>query len=147
MSTQIVTLGADHLSAVAELETLCFSSPWSETSLGMLLAFPNGGFAALIDDAVAGYIGFLGVLDELEVTNVATHPDFRRRGAGRALVTALLDYARREKFRRVTLEVRASNTPAIALYEHLGFTPCGLRKNFYANPREDGVVYEILIYR
>ena len=145
MSTQIVTLGADHLSAVAEIETLCFSSPWSEAALGMLLALPNGGFAALIDGAVAGYVGFLGVLDELEVTNVATHPKFRRRGAGRALVTALLDYARREKFRRVTLEVRASNTPAIALYESLGFTSCGIRKGFYANPREDGVVYEIVL--
>ena len=145
MSTEIVTLGAAHLAAVAEIETLCFSSPWSEASLGMLLAPPNGGFAALVDGAVAGYIGFLGVLDELEVTNVATHPEFRRRGVGRALVSALLDYARRESFRRVTLEVRASNAPAIALYESLGFTPCGIRKGFYANPREDGVIYEILI--
>ena len=145
MSTEIVTLGAAHLAAVAEIETLCFSSPWSETSLGMLLAPPNGGFAAIVDGAVAGYIGFLGVLDELEVTNVATHPEFRRRGVGRALVSALLDYARRESFRRVTLEVRASNAPAIALYESLGFTPCGIRKGFYANPREDGVIYEILI--
>ena len=145
MSAEIVTLGAAHLAAVAEIETLCFSSPWSEAALGMLLTPTNGGFAAIVDGAVAGYIGFLGVLDELEVTNVATHPDFRRRGAGRALVSALLDYARREKFLRVTLEVRASNAPAIALYESLGFTPCGTRKGFYANPREDGIIYEILI--
>ena len=95
--------------------------------------------------AVAGYIGFLGVLDELEVTNVATHPDYRRRGVGRALVAALLDYAKQGDFRRVSLEVRVSNAAAIALYESLGFTPCGLRKNFYSNPREDGVIYEILI--
>ncbi|MBR4872739.1 MAG: ribosomal protein S18-alanine N-acetyltransferase, partial [Clostridia bacterium] len=132
MSTEIVILGAAHLAAVAEIETLCFASPWSEAALGMLLVPPNGGFAALESDEVAGYIGFLGVLDELEVTNVATHPDFRRRGTGRALVSALLDYARREKFLRVTLEVRASNAPAIALYESLGFAPCGVRKNFYA---------------
>lgn len=145
MSTPVVTLGAAHLAAVTEIETLCFSSPWSEAALGMLLTPPNGGFAAIVDGAVAGYIGFLGVLDELEVTNVATHPDFRRRGVGRALVSALLDYARREKFLRVTLEVRASNAPAIALYESLGFTPCGTRKGFYTNPREDGIIYEILI--
>ena len=145
MSTQIVTLDAAHLAAVAELETLCFSSPWSEASLCMLTTAPNGGFVATVNGEIAGYIGFLGVLDELEITNVATHPDFRRRGVGRALVSALLDYARREKFLRVTLEVRASNAPAIALYESLGFTPCGLRKNFYSSPCEDGIIYEVLI--
>lgn len=138
-------LAPSHLPAIAEIETLCFSAPWSAQSLGMLLVAPNGGFAATVDGAVAGYIGYLGVLDEIEITNVATLPDFRRRGAGRALVTALLDYAREGGFRRVTLEVRISNAPAIALYESLGFTPCGTRKNFYTNPREDGVIYEILI--
>lgn len=138
-------LAPRHLPAVAEMETLCFSAPWSEQSLRMLLTPPNGGFAAVSDGTVAGYIGYLGVLDELEVTNVATLPDLRRRGVGRALVTALLDYARRENFLRVTLEVRESNAPAIALYESLGFTPCGTRKGFYANPREDGIIYEILI--
>ena len=138
-------LAPSHLPAIAEIETLCFSAPWSAQSLRMLLAAPNGGFAATVDGAVAGYIGYLGVLDEIEITNVATLPDFRRRGAGRALVTALLDYARANGFCRVTLEVRISNAPAIALYESLGFTPCGTRKNFYTNPREDGVIYEILI--
>lgn len=145
MSAPIVTLSAAHLSKVAEIEALCFSSPWSEASLGMLLTPPNGGFVALVDGSVAGYIGFLGVFDELEITNVATHPDFRRRGAGQALVSTLLRHAKENGFRRVTLEVRASNAPAIALYESLGFTPCGLRKNFYASPREDGIIYEILI--
>ena len=85
------------------------------------------------------------VLDELEVTNVATMPDLRRRGVGRALVNALLGYAREENFRRVTLEVRESNAPAIALYESLGFTPCGLRKNFYTQPSENAIIYEVLI--
>ena len=141
----IEALSPRHLSAVAEIEALSFSAPWSEASLGMLLDAPNGGLAATVDGAVAGYIGFLGVLDELEVTNVATHPDYRRRGVGRALVAALLDYAKANGFRRVSLEVRVSNAAAIALYESLGFAPCGTRKNFYASPREDGVIYEILI--
>lgn len=138
-------LAPSHLHAIAEIETLCFSAPWSEPSLGMLLDAPNGGLAATVDGAVAGYVGFLGVLDELEITNVATHPDYRRRGVGRALVAALLDYARANGFRRVTLEVRVSNAPAIALYKSLGFTPCGTRKNFYSNPREDGIIYEFLV--
>ena len=118
------------LTAVARVERFSFAIPWSEESLKMLTTPPNCGFVATINGEIAGYIGILGVLDELEVTNVATMPDLRRRGVGRALVNALLVYAREENFRRVTLEVRVSNAPAISLYETLGFTPCGLRKNF-----------------
>ena len=138
-------LEAGDLSAVARVERFSFSVPWSEESLKMLTAPPNYGFVATIGGEIAGYIGILGVLDELEVTNVATMPDLRRRGVGRALVNALLDYAREENFRRVTLEVRESNAPAIALYECIGFTPCGLRKNFYTQPSENAIIYEILI--
>ena len=132
------------LDSVANLEILCFSDPWSRESLTRLLEMPNGGFVAVLNRQFAGYIGFLGVLDELEITNVATHPDFRRRKVGYGLVHTLLRYAKMNRYRRVTLEVRASNAPAIALYESLGFTPCGRRKNFYSHPREDGIIYEIL---
>lgn len=142
---EIRPLIAEDLPSVAQIERVSFADPWSEASLDMLITPQNGGFVATVDGEIAGYIGFLGVLDELEVTNVATLPEFRRRGVGRALVSALLDHARTKNFCRVTLEVRVSNAPAIALYESLGFTPCGTRKGFYANPREDGVVYEVLI--
>ena len=135
-------LAQGDLARVATLETLCFSAPWSASSLTLLTAPPNGGFVAVSGDEIVGYIGFLGVLDELEITNVATHPNVRRRGVGRALVGKLLELARQNAATRVTLEVRTSNLPAITLYESLGFTPCGIRKNFYSNPREDGVIYE-----
>ena len=135
----------DDLAALAEIEVLSFSAPWSAQALELLVTAPNGGISAEENGTVRGYIGYLGVLDEWEITNVATHPDHRRRGIGRALVSALLQGAVKNDIRRVTLEVRASNAPAIALYESLGFTPCGLRKNFYANPREDGVIYEIVM--
>ena len=138
-------LAAGDLPAVAHVERFSFAIPWSEESLKMLTTPPNYGFVAEIGGKIAGYIGILGVLDELEVTNVATLPEFRRRGVGRALVSALLDYAREENFRRVTLEVRESNAPAIALYESLAFTPCGLRKNFYTQPNEHAIIYETLI--
>lgn len=132
------------LSAVAEIEALSFSAPWSEESLALLTTPQGGGFVAKVDESVAGYIGFLRVVDELEITNVATHPDYRRQSVGRALVTTLLEYGKANGFCRVTLEVRASNQAAISLYQSLGFSPCGIRKNFYSNPREDGIIYEII---
>lgn len=135
-------LAEGDLAHVATLETLCFSAPWSASALALLTAPPNGGFVAVSGEEIVGYVGFLGVLDELEITNVATHPSARRRGIGRALVGELLEFSRQNAVVRVTLEVRTSNAPAIALYQSLGFAPCGIRKNFYSNPREDGLIYE-----
>ena len=72
--------------------------------------------------------------------NVAVHPDFRRRGIGQMLVTALADELKQAGNRCLTLEVRASNAPAIAMYQKLGFEQVGLRKNYYRNPREDAKI-------
>ena len=141
---RIVPLGGTHLPHVAQIEKRSFSAPWSQTSLELLLTGENGGFAALDGDCVIGYIGYLGVIDEYEITNVAVDPDFRRQGIGAALVGALLERARESDILRVTLDVRPSNSPAIALYQAFGFTPCGTRKNFYSHPREDATVMELL---
>jgi ribosomal-protein-alanine N-acetyltransferase len=88
--------------------------------------------------SVLGYILFWHVTDEIHLLNVAVAPDERRRGLGRALVLDLLDYAREHAAAKVLLEVRASNTPAIRLYETLGFTEFNVRKAYYGDG-EDGV--------
>ena len=72
--------------------------------------------------------------------NVAVHPDFRRQGIGQMLVAALADELKQAGNRCLTLEVRASNAPAIAMYQKLGFEQVGLRKNYYRNPREDAKI-------
>lgn len=138
----ILPFAAAHTHAVAGIEKLCFAAPWSESSLGLLLTGDNGGFVALYDDTVVGYIGYLGVLDELEITNIAVHPDHRRQGIGAALLEALIAHAKKLRAARITLDVRVSNTPAISLYQKFGFAPCGKRKNFYSHPREDAVIME-----
>jgi [ribosomal protein S18]-alanine N-acetyltransferase len=79
------------------------------------------------------------VADELHVINVATHPDFRRRGAGRVLLDTALAHAVREKARLVLLEVRRSNRAAIGLYRARGFTVMGLRRAYYADNSEDAI--------
>jgi ribosomal-protein-alanine N-acetyltransferase len=78
------------------------------------------------------------VADELHILDVATHPELRRRGYGRALMQQSLAYAREHAIRHVLLEVRRSNTPAIRLYRDQGFFAMGIRKTYYQDG-EDAV--------
>jgi ribosomal-protein-alanine N-acetyltransferase len=80
------------------------------------------------------------VLDQADMMNIAVHPDYRRQGIGRDLVLALSDALKEKGIRGLMLEVRASNAPAIALYEQLGFIQVGLRPNYYRNPKENALI-------
>ena len=75
-----------------------------------------------------------------DMMNIAVHPDYRRRGLAGQLVEQLCAELKAGGNTCLTLEVRASNLPAISLYEKLGFTQVGLRKNYYRNPREDALI-------
>ena len=138
-------LRTEHLDGVAALEQLCFCAPWSKESLTLLLRDGNLGVVALECDTVVSYAGLVRALDEGEITNVATHPDHRKKGYARQVLLSLIQAAKSEGLVRITLEVRVSNTAARALYSSLGFRDCGIRKNFYALPREDGVIMELLL--
>ena len=140
---QIVKIGSEHLSGVAELEKLCFSEPWSEKSLELLLHDGAVGFAVLEDGAVVAYGGMTYVLDEGQITNIATHPSARRKGFGARIVGALCDFARESGLREIFLEVRASNEGAIALYSQSGFLRVGERRGFYRAPLEDAIIMKI----
>ena len=135
-----VRLAKEHLSAVAEIERLCFSEPWSEKSLELLLSPDAVGYVALCRGVVAAYGGMLWAPDEGQITNVAVHPNHRRLGLGRAVLEALLAEARTRGAVQVSLEARESNAAAIALYTHAGFTVAGRRKRFYRDPAEDALV-------
>ena len=131
----------EHLGGIAELEELCFSLPWSEKALELLLNDSNVGFVALDKEKrVAAYGGMLCVLDEGQITNIATHPEFRRKGLGERVVSALVEYGSENGLSVISLEVRESNAAAISLYEKPGFLAVGKRKNFYSNPTEDAIV-------
>lgn len=88
--------------------------------------------------AVLGYVLFWHVTDEIHLLNVAVEPASRRRGVGRALVEHLVEYAHAHAAERVLLEVRASNEPAIRLYDRLGFVRFNVRARYYADG-EDAV--------
>ena len=130
-----------HVPQVAELEKLCFSDPWSEKSVASELNNPLSLWLVAVDDEiVSGYVGSQSVMGESDMMNIAVHPDYRRQGIAEALVLALVDALREKGIHCLTLEVRASNAPAIALYEKLGFMQVGLRKNYYRNPKEDALI-------
>ena len=130
-----------HVAQVAELEKLCFSDPWSENSVASELNNPLSLWLVALDDAtVAGYVGSQSVQGEADMMNIAVHPDYRRKGIARQLVTELVAALAKKGVHRLALEVRASNAPAIALYEQLGFIQVGLRPNYYRNPKEDALI-------
>lgn len=138
---KIVSMNLDHVPAVASLEALCFADPWSENSVASELNNPLSlWLVALEDETVVGYIGSQTVMGETDMMNVAVHPDHRRCGIARALIDALVQALKERESHSLTLEVRASNAPAIALYESLGFREAGRRRNYYRNPREDALI-------
>ena len=132
-----ISLAAD----AAEVEKASFSQPWSEQSLALPATGEYGcGMACEVDGKLAAYACMVSVLDEGEIVNVATHPDYRRRGYARAVLLALLEKARQDGIVTLTLEVRESNAAAQALYASLGFGVVGKRKDFYSRPREDAII-------
>ena len=137
----IETMNIAHVAQIAELEKLCFSDPWSEKSVASELNNPLALWLTAVEgERVTGYIGSQTVMDETDMMNVAVHPDFRRRGIAEALVNELVARLKSRESRSLTLEVRASNLSAITLYEKLGFSQIGRRKNYYRNPREDALI-------
>ena len=139
---EIVKMDASHVSSVAEIEKECFGrDAWSEKSVGSELNNPFSlWLVALEEGRVAGYVGSQTVCNETDMMNVAVTAGFRRRGIAERLVLALVEELKAMDSRSLTLEVRASNAPAIGLYEKLGFVQTGLRKNYYRNPKEDALI-------
>ena len=135
---EIVRMNESHVSAVAELERQNFSDPWPDIAVrGELTNKLALWLVALEDGEVVGYVGSQTVLQEADMMNIAVADTHRRRGIAKMLVEELI---RQLDAYQLTLEVRASNAPAISLYEALGFQQVGLRKNYYRKPKEDALI-------
>ena len=131
LHVRIVPMTADHLDEVAELERICFTTPWSRNMLAEELDNYLSAFLVALDDQdhVVGYI-----------TNVAVRPDCRKQGVAGKLLQVFLDFAEGNHLAFLSLEVRASNYDAIALYGSRGFRSVGRRKNYYEHPKEDAII-------
>ena len=146
MDYAILDAAARHLPQVERLEQRCFSAPWTEAQLRAQL--PDDRHVFLVaerGDEVLGYVGLMHVLDEGYISNVAVSPDCRRQGIGAALIAELTRRAGRLELAFLTLEARASNAPAIRLYEKMGFRQVGRRKRYYQRPEEDAVLMTLFL--
>ena len=135
---EIIPMNESHVSAVAELEKQNFSEPWPEIAVRSELTNKLALWLVAVEEGeVLGYVGSQTVLQEADMMNIAVSDSHRRQGIARLLVEELI---RQLDAYQLTLEVRSSNAPAIALYEKLGFTQVGLRKNYYHKPKEDALI-------
>ena len=135
---EIVRMNESHVSAVVELEKQNFSDPWPDIAVrGELTNKLALWLVAMENGEVVGYVGSQTVLQEADMMNIAVADTYRRRGIAKMLVEELI--LQLDAY-QLSLEVRSSNAPAIALYENLGFQQVGLRKNYYRNPKEDALI-------
>ena len=130
-----------HVSQIAALEKLCFADPWSEKSIASELSNPLSLWIVAMDgEQLAGSVGSQSVMGESDMMNIAVAPQYRRKGIAREMVSRLVELLKEKGNHCLSLEVRASNTPAIGLYEKLGFIQAGRRPNYYRNPKEDALI-------
>ncbi len=138
---EYVQMTSAHVGAVAELEKQCFSAPWSEKSIASELSNPLSLWIVAVGGAsLAGYVGSQSVMGEADMMNLAVAPEYRRHGVAEKLVNTLIDALKHKEVANLTLEVRASNMPAINLYHKLGFLQVGRRPNYYHDPKEDALI-------
>ena len=141
MTYKLTPMTMEHVPQVAALERAYFSRPWSEAMLENELW--NDSAVVIVaegeDGTVLGYAGLQTVLDEGYINNVAVAEAYRRQGVADELIAAFVRFGQ-AKLAFLTLDVRASNAPAIALYTKHGFAEAGRRKNYYDDPKEDAIL-------
>jgi len=138
----IVLLSEEYVKELVELEKICFSDPWSETMFFGDLQSEHTCYFGTFNELgrLIGYAGMWMSVDGGEITNVAVHPEYRRKGIACLLIENLIKICEVNNMNFLNLEVRESNSNAISLYSKLGFEKVGLRKKYYKNPAEDAVL-------
>jgi len=142
MDVEVMSLGEEDLDELVMLEKLCFSHSWSRQQL--LAGLKQGNFRLLgtrTDGQLVGYIAFSLVEDEMEILNLAVHPEFRKKRLGSALMDKTFAMCRSEGTAKSFLDVRESNEPAIALYKKYGYEQYGVRKRYYPDTKEDALLF------
>lgn len=128
---------------LAELEKECFSVPWSEAALNILLSDHAFGLKKSVDGKIVAYVGVMFVENEAQVLNLASLPAYRKQGYARELLKELFSEIAKIGCDTLTLEVRESNIPAYNLYKSVGFSEIGKRKEYYSAPKEAAIIMEI----
>lgn len=135
-------ISIDDIDLIEQIEKLSFSIPWSKESIRKEIEENELAIYLVleVDGIVRGYAGMWRVIDEGHITNIAVHPDWRRKHIGSSLMVGLLSAAEDNGIKRLTLEVRESNIPAQRMYKRFGFKAEGMRKNYYEDTRENAII-------
>jgi ribosomal-protein-alanine N-acetyltransferase len=131
------------LDAIEGIENAVYPTPWSRSMFAGELAKPSSLSLGGFDPDSGRLVGYLIVsryVDAWHIMNLAVHPDWRRLGIASRLLDELFALTGSDPRRGYTLEVRVSNTTAIALYEHFGFEASGIRRGYYTDNREDALI-------
>jgi ribosomal-protein-alanine N-acetyltransferase len=141
---EIRRLALADLEQIDRIERESYPTPWSRSMFAGELAKSSsitlGAVEAQSADRLIGYLVVSRYVDAWHIMNVAVDPRHRRRGIATRLLDALFAMTADDSRRGYTLEVRVSNTTAIALYERLGFQATGVRRGYYTDNREDALV-------
>ncbi|MBW7998116.1 MAG: ribosomal-protein-alanine N-acetyltransferase [Candidatus Glassbacteria bacterium] len=144
LKVKVVPLAMEHLDAVMEIEQEAFTTPWLRDSFVKLLENPATiNFVALNAGRVVGYSCTWFVIDSAELGNIAVSSACQGQGVGRCLMDITMRACRRQNVESLFLEVRSSNSRAVELYEHYGFSSIGLRPGYYSDPREDALIMKL----
>ncbi len=136
----------DDLPAVLEIDRLSFALPWPERSFRFELTENDAAHMIVAETAwegrarAIGYLGYWLLVDEMHISTLAVHPDVRGQGIGERLLLAGLEHARRQGAEMSTLEVRPSNSAALALYRKHGYELAGRRRAYYRDNQEDALL-------
>lgn len=142
MGLKVIELGVPDVQELMELEKLCFAYHWTVEQFR--LGLERKAFVTLggrEGDQLVGYIAFSLIEDEMEILNLAVHPDFRRRGLGDNLLSEAFCVCRERNIAKSFLDVKASNIAAITLYEKFGYKKIGVRKKYYPDTKEDALLF------
>jgi ribosomal-protein-alanine N-acetyltransferase len=134
----------DDVPEVWAIEKISFTNPWHKSAfLGEVHNYPISHPYVIVHSIEKRIIGYLiyWILDkEVQISNIAIHPDYRRMGLGETVLRQLLSQLRKKRTEFIFLEVRPSNTAALNLYRKLDFEIVGIRKDYYRNPSEHAII-------
>jgi ribosomal-protein-alanine N-acetyltransferase len=134
----------EDIPGILEIENLSFHNPWRASTFSGELVNRGVSYPYVIVhrifERVIGYIIYWKIQEEVQISNIAIHPDFRGKGIGEAVMRSVIKAIQRDGGEYIFLEVRPSNMSARSLYKKLGFKVLGTRKSYYQTPLEDAII-------
>src|SRR3990172_6737827 len=151
MDLEFFEMTYEDLDEVLAIEKACFRTPWTKAMFVSELNNKGTTYIYVVrskdksNRAILGYVVFWHLLVEVQIANIATHPDYLRKGIGEGMIKFTFKKVVEMGVREVFLEVRVSNMPAMNLYEKLGFEKYGIRKKYYSDSGEDAILMRKLL--